>query len=391
MFPPLQFLGRRSGALALVLSFAGLALCLLLAGWAFSGRIDFVVGCGGASGCQEVLGSRWGRVLQIPVALPGAACYGMVIAGLLLDNRRLLASGAAALASAALWFIALQVWVLRAICPWCMASHLVALLLSSLLVWQLRAGPSRNGSLSGPVAVGLAATALLALIQVFGSELPAQKVVELPSNAGTVPGSAQAGGAGRKVTFLEGTKVFDCDRLPRLGSASATHVMVEYFDYTCDACRTLRGHLHALVERYPDRVAVLLLPTPMERACNPHLPPDAADHRNACEAARLALAVWKVAPELFPAVEEALWAEPGPDIARARGLVERGIPRAVLTEALADPWLNELIRLNAADVARFSDPTPRMPKLLFANRKIAHGLPPDREAFLKAMRQAFDL
>jgi uncharacterized membrane protein len=395
-----MFPRSRPSVIALALGGAGLSLCLLLTWWALSGQTDTVIGCGGASGCAEVLGSRWSRVLHLPVALSGALLYGVLIVAILRDDRRLLGAGALALGGSALWFIGLQIGVVRAFCGWCMAAHGVALALAATLLFHLRAagGEGRGASLTPGFGVrdagwgwlGLLAAAGLVFVQVFG---PAPSTQRITAATGEVTSTvdAQASGPGPKVTFAAGTKTFDCGRLPRLGPASAPTVFVEYFDYTCDACRVMRGHLHALVDQSGGQVAVLLLPAPMERACNPHVPEGTPDHPGACEAARLALAVWSAAPAGFAAVEEALWGASGPDLARAREIAAIHLPGDALAGALADPWIDALIAANAEDVRRFSHPSDKLPKLLLSDRQIAHGLPPGLQEFLRTARAAAGL
>ena len=50
-----------------------------------------------------------------------------------------LAFSAAAIAGSALWFIYLQLFVLKAMCPYCMTGHVLGLLLVVILIWRLQA------------------------------------------------------------------------------------------------------------------------------------------------------------------------------------------------------------------------------------------------------------
>src|SRR5579863_5004394 len=128
---------------------------LSVAAWGISGYLLAVsldqqrlpVGCGAGSGCAAVLASRWSSLLGLPVGGAAAVVYlGVFIATFYIEAQRtvairrtawsLLIWSAAIIAGAALWFISLQLCVIDAICPWCMADHAVGLLLSILIVWQ---------------------------------------------------------------------------------------------------------------------------------------------------------------------------------------------------------------------------------------------------------------
>ena len=58
-----------------VLALAG----LLISGYLFiqkvTGQIDSIVGCGGESGCANVLGSRWSQYFGVPVSALSATIY----------------------------------------------------------------------------------------------------------------------------------------------------------------------------------------------------------------------------------------------------------------------------------------------------------------------------
>lgn len=93
-----------------------------------------VAGCGPESGCDAVLKSRWAYWLGIPVSLPALAVYASLLGGtfrlrpgLPAESRRwiwrLLIVLAVMIAGAALWFIFLQLVLIKRICPFCMVAH----------------------------------------------------------------------------------------------------------------------------------------------------------------------------------------------------------------------------------------------------------------------------
>lgn len=92
--------------------------------------------CSILSGCNEVLGSRYASVGPVPTALLGAVYYLtlFVIGVAYLDRRK---SGLLRLAArltlvgfvASIFFVSLQVFVLRAICEFCLLSSFTSTLL----------------------------------------------------------------------------------------------------------------------------------------------------------------------------------------------------------------------------------------------------------------------
>jgi len=171
--------------------------------------------------------------------------------------------------------------------------------------------------------------------------------------------------------------------LPRLGPADAKHVLVEYFDYQCPACRTMHGFLRGLRAKYPRDIAIVVLPVPLERSCNRLIGPKDAAHPGSCELSRAALAVWRTAPEAFEEVHSALLADPVSGLRLALGKA----PAA----ALDDPWIGEVLKADAEDWIAFSNKTRHLPKLLVTRRRILHGLPAGEEDFLRVMEQELGL
>jgi protein-disulfide isomerase len=101
----------------------------------------------------------------------------------------------------------------------------------------------------------------------------------------------------RKLITVAGNRVtLDVKQWPLLGQADAQYVFVEMFDYTCPHCRNTHHAIKGAFENYGDKLAILALPVPLERACN-----DAASggHPGACELAKISIAVWRVSPEKF--------------------------------------------------------------------------------------------
>ena len=108
-----------------VMALAGIAVAGYLT-WAHFG--DEAVACIAGGGCETVQESEYAEVAGIPVALLGLVAYS-VVAGLVAwdtPNARL---GAATIALVGLLFsmylLALQLFVIDAICVWCLANDIV--------------------------------------------------------------------------------------------------------------------------------------------------------------------------------------------------------------------------------------------------------------------------
>ena len=103
----------------------------------------------GSGGCATVQTSRWADFLGLPVAAWGVAFYALVFVLAFLgtverwaDSRRLAAimlilTGWGVVFSG--WLTYLELFVIHAICRWCIASAVIALLLFVLVVLDWRA------------------------------------------------------------------------------------------------------------------------------------------------------------------------------------------------------------------------------------------------------------
>lgn len=362
---------RLGGMLLAALSLAGLALCLMLLAKS-SGSA--AVGCGG-SACDEVLGSRWSRVLGLPVAAFGAIAHAALLVSACTGARSVRPVLSGAVAGGALWLVFVQAVILRQFCPWCMAAHGVGALVVLCGLAGLR-GTSLSESLRRTGFWGSACFLLLGLVQVYGPDR-AGHVIE-----GSAGPADAAHARGRQVSFDKGRFVFDVEAYPLLGPADAERVLVECFDYRCAACRTMSGHLEALVSAHPGKVAVLMLPVPLDSACNPELA-GASPHPGSCEITRIALAVWNRFPQDFASYHKELFGSPDP--ATARRLALRLMDEPALDRAMADPRVDRSIGEHIALWKSLSKTNDKLPKLLVGGSRIVHGLPSGREDFLRVM------
>lgn len=259
-----------------------------LAGLCISGYLFYLAaqgvappGCGEGAGCAEVLASRWSKVWRFPVSAPAMVVYLIALAASLHAGPKspppqrakawsILNIAAVAAGGSALWFIALQLFVLDAFCPFCMAAHGCSLLLAAAAL------------LHGPrllPLLGLAGVGALVATQAF-----------LPPPVTTLSREMQIGG-------------IEAVGAPTLGDPNAPHIVGFLYDYNCYYCLQTHHALHEAVARYEGQLVVVLLPTAIDPACNPNVSIQAAVSRTSCAIARLMLAVWVADPTQLAAFD----------------------------------------------------------------------------------------
>ena len=113
--------------------------------------------CGPIGDCESVNTSKYAEIAGIPIALLGAGAYLVIILLLLMENRGdywaeygpIMVFGislAGVLYSAYLTYV--EIYVLRAICPYCVVSAVVLVLLLALATARLVRDPGTQSALS---------------------------------------------------------------------------------------------------------------------------------------------------------------------------------------------------------------------------------------------------
>jgi uncharacterized membrane protein len=132
---------RRLRAALAGLALVGLAIAGYLTAVRYGGSTP---ACVVGHGCEVVQRSRWSELAGVPVALVGLLGYTAILASLALDSERArLATAWLALVGVGFsaYLTYLEVAVIKAICPWCVASAVVMALLAALAVWRVLAAP----------------------------------------------------------------------------------------------------------------------------------------------------------------------------------------------------------------------------------------------------------
>jgi uncharacterized membrane protein/protein-disulfide isomerase len=361
---------------AFVLLLAATAIASYLAWVSFDGRA--AIGCGPESGCDKVLHSKWAQwfglpvsLMAIPVYLAGAICAFRLRTSQQCQRGWLMASaGSLLLLGAAGWFTAVQLFVIKAVCPFCMSAHLLGVVAAGLL---LLARKGRGVQFSLLSCVQAASIALLLLAALFaGQVVYKQKSFEVATMSGPLPARTD-----RVLPIYGGQHQLKLDELPIIGKPSAPHVIVSLFDYTCHHCRTMHGVLMQVQRSFSNQLAVISLPMPLDPACNTTLKRAHPDHVNACEYARTGLAVWRARPSAHAAYEEWVFTpEKPPPIAEAQKHAIDLLGIMAFETALRDPWIDAQIQRDIAiyDTA-FRAGQGSMPQLIIGS-KVAVGTIP---------------
>ncbi len=168
-----------------------------------------------------------------------------------------------------------------------------------------------------------------------------------------------------RTILLSGANVrLKINQWPLLGKPEAKHVFVEMFDYTCRHCRATQKAISGARKKFGDELAVIVLPVPLSRACNDTVTNEHASHRESCEISRIAVAVWRVAPDKFPEFHEWLLTnEPIPTAALAKSKAAQMVDPTALDKELSQPNAGRYIARHV-DIYRRMGAGP-VPKLVF--------------------------
>jgi uncharacterized membrane protein len=380
-------LAKRAGATSLVAARGFLLLALAGAGYlaALSLTGGGIGGCGPGSGCHHVLATRWAYWLGVPVSLPALGLYfALLAATLAVTNPRLrqwerfcwqfIAGASLVVVGTGLWFVLLQYAVIGSWCKFCLATHGSAATAALSLLFALSKRRSSAGT-ADSAALGLrglrlsAVSAALAL----GALVLGQMAVTKPLYALSRIDASR--GLSRELKLHGGRFRLDPDDVPRLGSASATNFIVSLFDYTCTHCRALHPLLAGAEHQYAGRLAILSLPMPLDAACNPLIPRTRPANANACEYARLGLAVWRAKREAFLEFDNWLFSPKSPPpLDQARAKAESLAGKAALAGALREEWVERQLWLNISlyQANAIATADAHLPQLIIGDA-IAHG------------------
>ena len=172
----------------------------------------------------------------------------------------------------------------------------------------------------------------------------------------------------RIVTVGGGQISLDIRHWPLLGKPDAKYVFVEMFDYTCPYCRATHQAVRGAIEHFGDDLAIIALPVPLDSACNRTVGYTAAEHAEACEIAKIAVAVWRCSRRQFPPFHSWLF-EQARTAAEARQHAAELVGERALQEELALPHAGNYIAKHVELYERIG--AGSLPKILFTHSTVS--------------------
>jgi uncharacterized membrane protein/protein-disulfide isomerase len=391
-------------------------------------------GCGPNSGCDQVLTSPWAYWLGIPVSLPGLALYGVFLLStfslkmnhLGKARRSLNAQTVCAFSvlAAAIWFVGVQAFKIKAFCPYCCTAHLLASMASILFLAKANFIGSKLSvrlNFTRGAAAGVGLVAAIALIQILlPKEQSAPEIVDLSANPAPEGNQAAAPAAviqnasipdepkgsiqsadlsqptitkrifSKPLLIPRSNFKMETTGLPTLGDLDAPHRIACIFDYTCHHCRNLHGFIRQLLVKYNGQFSSLMIPMPLDAKCNRLMKKTPKDHQNACEYAKLCLAVHHVAPEKYDAFDSWLFSNHRSvkTVATVMKHAQQLVGAEKLKEALQSSTLKKQLESNitAYETTSKTGRKSSMPQTIIGSQ-VVFGPPPNVEALDKILRQ----
>jgi uncharacterized membrane protein len=308
-----------------------------------------VAGCGPASSCNQVLASRWAHWLGLPVSAPALLLYAAIVLATFWERPRspprirrraltFLSMAAGATLVAAVYFVGLQIFVIRELCPYCLVAHLAA---SAAAILILRDGAHPSRTVVRGAVLGAAV-----LIAGQWINRPATHEIRAGSGSETTAPTARKP---RQLEIFGGLFKINIDEVPLIGRRDAPAVMVSLLDYTCRHCRKMHGILLEAERIHGGRLAIVTLPMPLDAACNKVIPRTAPPHASACQYARLGLAVWRADPSKMDRFNDWIF-EPAipPVLEGAIGYAQDIVGEEALGRGMNDPWVEQQLAQNIA-------------------------------------------
>ena len=102
----------------------------------------------------------------------------------------------------------------------------------------------------------------------------------------------QAAAVRRLIPVVGGKRSLDVQQWPVWGDPKATYIVAVMFDYTCSHCRNTHQSMKNASKELGNQFAAIALPVPLSKACNDAATNTDPQRAEACEIAKLAIAVW---------------------------------------------------------------------------------------------------
>jgi protein-disulfide isomerase len=196
------------------------------------------------------------------------------------------------------------------------------------------------------------------------------------------------GDAPRLFRFKYLSREIDAAANPVIGNPYAPHRFVEMMDYTCPHCRKLHPFIKAAAKRYGDQLGFVIYHVPLSRKCNPLVKIDQPGHRNACDYAKLAYGVWKLAPEKFAEYHDwLLTGERAPALYAAKRKAMDLVGDAILLDKSIATESNRRVGESATELEHLK---LGLPVLIFENG-VVKGLPGSEQEWFQMLEERVGL
>ena len=169
----------------------------------------------------------------------------------------------------------------------------------------------------------------------------------------------------RRIVSVNGGRLkLDAAHWALAGSPNAKLIFVEMFDYTCPHCRENHRSIKGAINRLgADKVAVLTMVTPLDAKCNNTVGVTNGQHAEACELAKISLAVWRADKEKFAEFHDWMFEGSTPSAAKALAKAESMVGKDAMTKQLKGTLVGKYIAKHVEFYKRLGAGT--VPKLLF--------------------------
>ncbi|MBO60653.1 MAG: hypothetical protein CMO63_01600 [Verrucomicrobiales bacterium] len=396
-------------------------------------QAETIPGCGPDSGCDKVLHSKWAKWLNIPVSLPGLGLYAFFFIstfGFKAGNREkakrslnALTLCAVGVLAAAVWFVGIQAVAIKSFCTYCCTAHALASVAAILFLTQAASIADKLSVRLNLGGAGAAAAGLVALIAAgqvlmpaedhWAKQMGATKTNEVaqvaqtnapptvvktntPPTPAVVTNSPPAPKPAAADPFpIPGAGIsLDTSKLAVIGKRDAPNRILLMFDYTCHQCRKLHGFVRQVMPNHKGTLACFLAPMPLDAACNKQLKSTSPSHVNACEYAKICLAVQQVAPDKYDAFDMWLFSdhETAKPLELVRSHAEKVVGKEALGQALGSATLQAQLQRNIEiyelNIKNWNSSS--MPQT-FINGQVIFGPPPTAEHLENYLKKEFGL
>ncbi len=341
-----------------------------------------VIGCDGSSSCNQVLSSDWSKIFGlIPVSAIALSAYLVILICVICVNRFedgafreliwcLMILLSAAIIGSALWFTYIQIFILKAFCPYCMSAHAAGCIMAVLILAKARKIKKKWI----PFILGMAAAGLMAGIQLISIE-------DYRYDDGVAVSALPA---------------INLDKTPVIGESNAEKTIILLYDYQCSHCREIHEILPEVASEM--KISFALCPTPLSFVCNPFVPLGDVDRfRGSCELSRLAIALYSIDQKAFKQFDKWLFSsEQGSrwsprSVADAEKTAISLVGEEQLREALSSPWIEDYFRLAFELFGRTSDSErSAIPRMIFDNKWVVPQAK-DAQGLKEIISTSFDL